>query len=143
MTLLSLALYVVSLFNDAFYIDAPNPSALAPGWITLVAGPFALFAGSWSQHALAWLANPLMLGAWTTTAGGHRIQARIFAVLALLFMSSFLLQQSIITSTNGDFSKITGRGIGFWIWMLSGIVQVVASFLINVERKAPDTQPLA
>lgn len=121
-----MALYGVSLTQDAFYIAGSNPTAWSPGWALLLFGLLGAAAGG---AALTWFANPLLFFAW----GAHFLREdqseRICGVLATLTAASFLLFSEVITNEAGGYSAITGYGPGYWFWSSSCAVMALSAVL--------------
>jgi hypothetical protein len=122
LTGVSVLLFVTSLTQDGFYIDRPNnPRAWAPCIGLLLVGWIAVFNG-----VLAWLANPVLAATWFLMSfRSTRGIALGCAVVALGLSLSFLLHREIMTSEAGHYSKITGYGLGYWLWIASIIVALI------------------
>jgi hypothetical protein len=109
----SLLLFVASLFQDGFYIDREDSDAWANCLGLLLIGWIVIFQG-----VFAWLANPTLLMTWSLMCSRTlRPLAAIWAIVPLGFSLSFLLHSEILTSEAGHYSKITGYGTGYWLWV--------------------------
>lgn len=122
--MLSLGLYVASLFSDGFYIQTAHARDATIGWALLQFGWLSLFYG-----IFAWLANPLFIAGWMMLVLHQKRVAAIFAVTALACSSSFLLCQTVITQEAGSPELIDGYGLGYWLWLASPAVLVAASLV--------------
>lgn len=122
--ILSLGLYVASLFSDGFYIQTAHARDATIGWALLQFGWLSLFNG-----IIAWLANPLLIAGWVMLRLHRERAAALFAVTALACSSSFLLCQTIITAEAGSPERIDGYGLGYWLWLASPAVLVAASLV--------------
>lgn len=126
---ISLALFLISLVLHCFYIDRPDPAAWAPGIALLLVGWLGMFDG-----IFAWLANPLLLLAWTAIWFPRlRFASFACALLALLFALSFLLHDDIMADEGGGRAAITEYSWGYWIWLSSISTMVIGG--AAVERK--------
>lgn len=136
---ISFVVLAISLANDAFYVDdADNPRKWAPslalflmGWMGMLVGMF------W------WLANPALIASWFMFSyRSTRPFALVPALLALLISLSFMLCGQFPEGTSGKFIRITGYGPGYWLWIASIAVMVVATFLFNVfASRQPQPTP--
>jgi hypothetical protein len=119
LTWLSIALFVLCLTQDGYYIAGRNPRAWSPAIGLLLLGWIGL-----SEHAFAWIANPLMFLAWFFAWKSKPGRALVLSGLALVFMASFLSEKRILSDENGGTSAITGYGPGFWLWLASAAVMM-------------------
>ncbi|WP_143305085.1 hypothetical protein [Chitinophaga vietnamensis] len=116
--ILSIALFLLSLFQPSFYTNGAAAWGLSPfltGWL----GVFVCGAG------ISWLANPALLAAWIIffrkkTAG------LICGGLAAIFAASFLLFPTIMVDEAGNMRPIEGYGAGYWLWLGSCAVMFAA-----------------
>jgi hypothetical protein len=121
---LSMALFAVCLAKDGYYIAGPNPRAWAPAWGLLLAGWLGVFYGTF-----AWVANPALFFAWLTFYLRRYQLATTFALIATLFMLSFLLTKTVVSSEAPTYSKVIGYGAGYWLWVGSALALLVGSIL--------------
>jgi hypothetical protein len=129
---ISMGLFAISLLCDGFYVDGASPRAWSLGFGELIAGWYAALEGVY-----AWWANPLLLVAWITFRSKSPAVSTICTVAALLAMASFLLVHRIEVSEGGNSARITGYGIGFWIWILSGLVLLVGNTIRVIRHTKP------
>jgi hypothetical protein len=73
----------------------------------------------------AWWANPLLFIAWIVLACRHW-SGTLFAVAALAFAISF----TGLTPSRGEISELRQ---GYWLWMASIGVAVIAGFIVAIE----------
>jgi hypothetical protein len=126
----SVCLFVASLFNDGYYIEASNPRAWAPAWGLLLIGWLGLAYGTF-----AWLGNPALLAAWILFFTKKPTLSLLAALVALAFMVSFLFQQTIVSSEAPTYSHIVGYGTGYWLWLTSAVLQVIGSAVATLQTK--------
>jgi hypothetical protein len=117
----SLVLFLASLTQNGFCLlshstnecnGAPGWSLVALGWLQILVisevGPFV---------ALAWLANPFLVAAWTCLLSSRRTAALVLAAISGLLALSFLLGRSAQISEGGGPDPITSYGAGYWLWL--------------------------
>jgi hypothetical protein len=114
---ISVGVFVVALFNDGFYLDLDEPRAWAPGWAELLFG--------WMSASLAWLANPCLFIAWVFALRRQTFIAAGLALFATGLALSFLLVDEMIVNEGGGTAKITGYGLGYWLWLASAVTMLV------------------
>lgn len=133
--ILSVLLYLVSLSQDAFYIDRPDDhAAWSPGLVLLLTGWLAVFDGQ-----IAWLANPCLLFAWVfVMIRPLRWTALVCALASTAFALSFLLYRDILANEAGHRADITGYAIGYGLWVASCVVMVVAGIIAVQQPQSRD-----
>jgi hypothetical protein len=129
----SVGLFAISLMCDGFYVDGASPRAWSLGFGELIAGWYAAAEGIY-----AWWANPLLLVAWITFRSKSPVVSSLCTVVALAAMVSFLSVHRIEVSEGGGSARISGYGVGYWIWILSGLALLVGN-TIRVIRQRTDT----
>jgi hypothetical protein len=133
-TIISICVFAVALTQDGYYI-AHNPrDAWAPGWGEFAVGWLSLFSGT-----IAWLGNPLLIAGWITFFRKRAKPSVCLSALALLFMLSFLHAKTIIINEAGGTAKITGYGLGYWLWAASSLIALVGAIrgLANPKPGSP------
>lgn len=91
------------------------------GWLSLGHG----FA------SIAWLANPALFVAWISILARLKTVALATSLSAFALAASFLLARNVITNEGLVPVPITGYRIGYWLWLASTGVAVVAAKRIN------------
>lgn len=119
---ISIGLFAVALTQNGYYIDRPNRNAWAPAWGELAVGWISVFSGT-----VAWLGNPLLFASWVALFNKALRAAGLFAAVALGFMLSFLLNRTIIDSEAPSYARITGYGLGYWLWLSSAATVVIGT----------------
>jgi hypothetical protein len=122
--LASIALFVVCLTQDGFYIEGPNPRAWASGFYLFLLGWLGLLSGT-----IAWFANPLLISAWVLFWLRRYWIALALGVAALFCALSFLNVDTVVVSEAPTFAKVTGYGLGYWLWIASMMVITLGSGL--------------
>lgn len=130
----SICVFALALTQDGFYLDRVPRNAWAPGWGEFAVGWISLFSGT-----LAWLGNPLLIASWIALFRKRVKGAAWFAFLAMLFMLSFLLNKKIVDSEAGSEARISGYGLGYWLWVLSSVVAAFGSLWVRAD--AADAAP--
>jgi hypothetical protein len=118
----SFFLFVVCLFNNGYHIEGPHSGSGLPGWSLLLIG----WVGVFSQSP-AWLANPALLVAWILLLKRQPAISLIAALMAIALAMTFLFQKTVVSSEAPTFSRITGYGVGYWLWLSSAAVQMLGS----------------
>jgi len=121
---ISVFVFVISLTQDAYFIEGRNPKAWSFSLGLLVFGWLGILYGYY-----AWLANPLLLISWLALSKSYFIVGCIASVGALFFALSFLSYKSIVTSELPEFSRITGYGPAYYLWSASALISVFSGFL--------------
>jgi hypothetical protein len=120
--LASIALFLVCLTQDGFYIEGPNPRAVSSAFYLLLVGWLGLLSGT-----IAWFANPLVIAAWVLFALRRHGFALGLSVAALFCALSFLNVDTVVVSEAQTFAKVTGFGFGYWLWVASMLVIAAGS----------------
>jgi hypothetical protein len=122
--LASIALFIVCLTQDGFYIEGPNPRAWASALYLFLLGWLGLLSGT-----IAWFANPLLIAAWVLFRLRRYWIALALGVAALFCALSFLNVDTVVVSEAPTFAKVTGFGLGYRLWIASMIVITAGSVL--------------
>ena len=123
----SVVLYGASLFQDAVYTAKGGGAHAFPASLLLLAGWLGLFSGM-----AAWLANPLLAATWGLMLSRRtRFAALPCAFASFAFALSFLRHDEIMTSEAPTYSRITGYGPGYWLWVGS-IATALTSCIVGV-----------
>jgi hypothetical protein len=118
-------LFALSLFKDGYFVERGDSiTSAGSAWLLLLIGWMGLFLG-----IIAWLANPLLLVGWLLLAGRQPRAAAVCALAATVCAGSFLFYKTMITDEAGHRSRITGYGLGYWLWLGSAAVLVAASLV--------------
>jgi hypothetical protein len=132
--ILSIIVFIISLFQPAFFIDREDSDAysnslflLALGWMSFLGGGFVPF--------IIWLANPIYVISIFLINKSIKfgiITSLVPILLALIFANL----NSILTSESGSKSKITELGLGFYLWISCFIILFVSSIInLNSSNK--------
>src|SRR5262249_32211982 len=119
---ISCILFVTSLFNEGYSDDRGGRPA--PALLLFLIGWLGVFLGF-----IAWLANPLLLMGWILLAVRRRRSAAACAFAAAVCAGSFLFCKPIVSDDAGHRSRITGYGLGYWLWLASAAVLLAASLV--------------
>jgi hypothetical protein len=121
---LSVFCYLCSLPQDCYYVDLFDPRAWSPGWVLLVFGWLGIPFGY-----LMWIANPLLYASWYCCLCNKYEKALLCSLIALVLMLSFLLCKRVVVGDSPMYSVIIGYGVGYYLWVASGVLVVIAGFL--------------
>lgn len=120
---LSVILFAASLTQDAFCVSGICSDW--PGWSILLFGVLG--------HS-SWFANPLLLASWIAALFSRRLPALILALAAIGLAGSFMFETTVITNEAGMANPVTGLREGYWLWLASIGMAVIAAFF---ARKVP------
>ncbi len=121
LVLLSISLYIISLFLPCFYTNIGVTSSL----VALMFGMFGvLFGGA----GFSWLANPALIMAWAS-AGAKKNYCLFYSLCATFFALIFLSFDKIPLDEGGGLKDITSLGIGYYLWTSSMLVMLIGSLL--------------
>jgi hypothetical protein len=118
----SIAFFIACLFARGYYVDRLDPRAQAEGWKLLVFGWIAIASGT-----LAWLGNPALFVSWSLLAAKKPGLSLYSAIIGCVFVLTFLFERAVPTGEAPELSLIVGYGMGYWLWLTSAVLQVVAS----------------
>ena len=121
--IISIVLYAACMFLDTFSVTGQR--SFADGWWLLFFGWTMLDRG---HEYLAWLANPLLFLGWILVLLRLRLPAAGSAMGALAFGIAFLGATTVDVSSDGPV-EITGYKEGYWLWLASMAVALVAAVL--------------
>lgn len=115
--MLSIALYVYAMTQNSVELNGVKEHGWSESYAILMFGWFATFTFHFS-----WWANPVLFFAWFFAFKGKIKSALQYGCTAVALMSLFLLYEEMPAMVNGwGNATITGYGIGYWLWLLSGI----------------------
>ena len=116
----SCALFVLSVFQPAFYIGRKDYDAYADGKFLVFLGWMSFLGGNFLAFMI-WLANPLFAIAVFLIIKRESLGFYL-SIAACLIALSFSLLDSTMTSESGSYSKITSLENGYKLWALSMLV---------------------
>jgi len=131
--ILSMCVFALALTQDGYYIDHNPRDAWAPGWGEFAVGWIGLFSGTF-----AWLGNPLLIASWIAIFRKKAKASAWLSASALLIMLSFLHDKTIIFNENGSSARITGYGLGYVLWVASGVAALIGASMGLATRKPGD-----
>jgi hypothetical protein len=138
----SVLLFLASLPFTAYYYQTDGSSDTRPGLpglMLLLLGWLGLYGGM-----VAWAANPALIWSWHCLRESLRPQPTdirpvdrdrhkklrdegvLYSVLAVILGLSFLVHEQIPTGSAG-FSKITGYGPGYFLWIASILAALIGN----------------
>ena len=124
MLILSIALFVASLFLVPIQTTANKEAVIGLflflwGWLGPLDGVFA------------WYANPLLFLAWFSFSDGRTTSAVQKGICSALLASTYLLHKSILLDEGGGRAMIVSYNLGYWLWLASPIVLLLACRIPN------------
>ena len=134
LTVLSIALYILSMFFTPFYVANPKADIYSNSFFMLLSGWMAVLGGGLFL-TLIWLANPLYFFGGFLVLNKEKF-AVIPVTLSLLLAIYFTTLDSVMDGESGATTAITKLGTGFYFWISSFIVLFIASInLFNKNNK--------
>ena len=131
----SVLLFALSLLGNGYCLNNQctnhGLSILLIGWLGLLS-----VKQSGVLFVLAWYANPFLIFSWISTSLGWRHLALLAGGTALLFGVAFLSVERQLMDEAGGVGKITGYGIGYWLWIASMCAGLAAAVLCRQTRAA-------
>ena|ERR1700744_117405 len=128
---ISILLFIASLTQPAFYTSASEPD----GWANSIGLVLVGWSGALAGGAgIAWFANPLILVGWIYIFKRAKI-AMLSGLFATAFAVSFLFFKNIMTDEAGNYSIITHREAGYWLWLASIIFFTIGAIYIYYSKK--------
>lgn len=126
----SIIVFIISLFQPAFFIDREDSDAysnslflLALGWMSFLGGRFVPF--------IIWLANPIYIISIFLISKSFKFGI-ITSLWSIFLAIIFANLNSILTSESGSDSKITYLGLGYYLWISSFVILFISS-VINLK----------
>lgn len=134
--ILSIALYLTSLTQVCYVHADTRPGDGLLGIVALLFG-WGLIPG----EGVAWLANPLLWGAWLTSLMPFtRWLTVTIAAVALGFSLSFLLVHEMMANEGGSRAAVTGYGPGYWLWIVSIVCALIGAIVEWILQRLADSR---
>ncbi len=124
----SIFLFLICLSQKAYYLSGNHPPV--DSLYLLLIGVFGLLDG-----IFAWYANPILFLSYLFFYIKRFNWAIILGAVALLLMASFFLCKTMLVSENGARAAIVGYGLGFWLWIGSSAVAIVAGSIGKADQE--------
>lgn len=129
-TILSIILLFISFSQKAYCVDGN----CGENWSGLMCFLLGIFSLIFSISGISWLMNPLMIISYAIPIKKIKIKLA-FSISALIFGLSFLLFDEIIKNEAGHYGKITGYAIGYWIWIISSIINLIGILIVKFSNQ--------
>ena len=132
--MLSLAFFIASLTQTAFYTGSISPEGAMGTKFLLFFGWLGIFIGDWGS--LTWLANPLYILSLYLFL--HHYKAGIVTSgLTLLIALMFLKVKSVVTNEAGTSTAIVALAAGYWLWTASFMTLFTGTLLdVLIQKKS-------
>jgi hypothetical protein len=136
LTALSIAVFGAALTQPAlFFGDSPTSSG--PAWRMLLSGWRAVPHGY-----VEWCANPALFLSWAAAFPGRRPRLSLAAACAsAALMLMFLFRRILTVPSAGTALTITSHGSGYWLWLGSALLMVVAARGLSRDRPSTKRSP--
>jgi hypothetical protein len=112
---------------------SPDDAGWHPSVTLLLIGCVGAF-----DRMFAWFANPGLIAAWIlmrSRSRQRRVTALCCAIASLALSLSFLLQRQILADEAGHYSRITGYGPGYWLWVASILAALVGCVVATSRNR--------
>lgn len=133
LTVLSIALYILSMFFTPFYVANPKADIYSNSFFMLLSGWMAVLGGGLFLTVI-WLANPLYFFGGFLVLNKEKF-AVVPVTLSLLLAIYFTTLDSVIDGESGATTAITKLGAGFYFWISSFITMVVVGVMLFSNEK--------
>ncbi len=117
----SIILFVLSLTQKTYCLDG---ICEARGILNLLIGWMGVLYTKGGSSA--WLANPFLIVSWFFLINKPKL-AFLLCALAFFFALRFYFQDTLIKNEAGIIGKITNYKAGYWLWLSSTVVMMLAS----------------
>lgn len=135
--ILSIILFVASLFTLPFTIEGDNPKPWPIGLWCLLLGWISVGVGA----GVTWLANPFLMLSWMMLAKRSR-SAFWLSLIAVFFCSLFPFTHEVLANEGGGTRRITSIGPGYYLWFGSSIVTFISTIVTwIIEQRQPFIHP--
>ena len=132
-TAVSVVIFLAAMTQPAFYQNRAAEPVTHAVWL-LLSGWMGVLIGYFE-----WIANPLILYSWISARRTRAGPALLAALLATAFILSFLFVKKMnwpgmATDTTPD---VQGYAAGYWLWLASALVMVLASgveFVLRIRK---------
>jgi len=127
---ISAVIFVIAMTQPAYYQTRTNDTVIGSA-MCLAVGAMGLLAGYFE-----WIANPLLVFSWIAGFRGRRYQAAVSATIALALIAGFLFRSTMNHPLyqRAPIAPIVGRGLGYWLWMLSAAIMVIGFYSALIEH---------
>lgn len=120
-------IFLASLFLGT--LKSGEEGAL-PGFVCLFFGPI---------YHLGWYANPLLFLSWLLLLVKR---SSVFAIMSsvislLLALTTFYIEE-FPANEAGSMTRVTGYGPGFYLWLASIVLTLIAAFLSAIKQSDED-----
>ena len=132
----SIAIYLLALTQKTYCVDGDCGDDFS-GLANLLMGGLALLFVQ-DAVSLIWLANPLFWVAWLSFRRNATLSL-ICIILGLSISLCFLFFDEILINEAGHYGQITGYATGYWLWVLSFVLLLVAVLIPKENKVAVST----
>jgi hypothetical protein len=84
---------------------------------------------SLSLGNLIWLGNPLLFSAWVVIWRGEKAISVWLGALSVGVIAAFMLVRTVVTNEGGVPLPIRGVMLGYWLWLGSAVVALLAALV--------------
>lgn len=132
--LISLLIFILSLFFDAFKIEDMGKIVNFPSFQLLLIGPITFLGGGIFEFFI-WTANCWLLLSILFTFQKKYTVAFIFGIIALCVSGSFILWHEVLAAENGRMADIYSLEAGYFLWLASIVFLTFSSIYLRIKEK--------
>ncbi len=127
---LSLIFLLISFSQKAYCVDGD----CGESWSGLMCFLLGIFGIIFSLSAISWFLNPLLLISYLIPI--KNLNLKLYLAVASVFLGlSFLFFSEIVKNEAGHYGKITGYELGYWLWILSSLINLIGILIIKFNHK--------
>lgn len=133
----SAIVFLIACFNPAFEVTHITiPSDVAQGYACFIFGGFGIYC--FYLWNFVWLANPLYILSLVSFAGieddKYVNKSIILSLCSVIIGISFYYCDSICINESGSPSGVGSLYLGYYLWVLSFIIQLVGVSLYKIIK---------
>ncbi|WP_312393655.1 hypothetical protein [Chryseobacterium sp.] len=132
--LISLLIFVISLFFDAFKIEDIGKITNFESYTVALIG-FISFLGGGLFEFFVWTANCWFFLSILFTFRKKYSTSSIFGIIALCISASFMLWHEVLASGSGRTAKIQSLEVGYFLWLASILFITCSSVYSKITEK--------
>lgn len=134
LVLITLLIFIVSLFFDAFTIRDMGETINYPSFEVFLVGPISFLGGA-GREFLTWTANVWFLVSIVCVVRKCYLISIISGLIAFLIAGSFIFCEEVLAAENGRTAEIINLNAGYFIWLTSILSIIFSSVYLKITKK--------
>lgn len=134
LTLVSLLIFITSLFFDAFTIKDMGKTINYPSFEVFLVGPISFLGGA-GREFLTWTANIWFLVSIVCVFRKYYLISIISGLIAFLIAGSFTFCEEVLAAENGRTAEIINLNAGYFIWLISILSIIFSSVYLKMTTR--------